>query len=120
MKYFLIILLFSLMAIPSCYYDSEENLYPTVDCKTSDVSYANEVKPIIDISCNSCHSASENQGFVILEAHSDILKYANNGSLVGSIEHKSGWSAMPKSASKLDACKIDKITSWVNAGAPNN
>jgi len=104
----------------SCYYDSEEDLYPQVQCDTANVSFANDIQPILTNSCLSCHNAFSSQGDVDLEGHAAVLKYALDGSLVGSVQHDKGFSAMPQGTSKLEVCKIQKIKAWVIAGAPNN
>jgi hypothetical protein len=104
----------------SCYYDSAENLYPPVDCNTANVSFSADIQPILNNSCLSCHSAAANRGNVNLEGHTAVLKYAKNGSLVGSVIYASGYSNMPQGASKLETCKILKIEAWVNAGSPDN
>jgi hypothetical protein len=104
----------------SCYYDSEEDLYPQGDCNTSNVSFSNDIQPILVNSCLSCHSAAANLGNVNLEGHAAVLKYALNGSLVGSVRHSNPYSPMPQGAAKLEDCKISKMDAWVKAGAPNN
>ncbi|MFZ1750079.1 MAG: hypothetical protein WAU01_07805 [Saprospiraceae bacterium] len=118
-KFFIVVL--SISVVSGCYYDSEEDLYPAVVCKTDNVSFNTDIKPILAASCLSCHVATSTIGGGIdLETHGNVLSYANDGSLVGSIKHAAGYSEMPKSASKLDDCKIAKIESWVKAGSPNN
>ena len=105
----------------SCYYDNVEELYPNApECDTIDVSYAQEVWPIINTNCTSCHSGGAPQGNVSLENYDDIVVAANNGSLLGTIKHEDGWSPMPKGGGKLSDCDIATIESWVNAGTPDN
>ena len=45
---------------------------------------------------------------------------ALNGKLMGTINHASGFSAMPKGGAKLSNCQIAVVQKWVTAGAPNN
>ncbi|MBC7885709.1 MAG: hypothetical protein H7X99_09555 [Saprospiraceae bacterium] len=117
-------LYFALIAVgisfSSCFYDSEEDLYPSGECNTLNVSFANDVQPILIVNCLSCHNAILSEGTVNLDGHAFVLKYANSGQLVGSITHSSGYQNMPQSAPKLEPCKIAKIESWVQAGSPNN
>jgi hypothetical protein len=104
----------------SCYYDNEEDLYPKPPgCDTTNVSFNNEVWPIINTNCTGCHSGGAPQGNVSLENYDDIVVAANNGSLLGTIKHEDGWSPMPKGGGKLADCDIAKIESWVNDGTPN-
>ena len=120
-KYFL----FALVALSfsSCYYDNEEELYPSViTCDTITVTYSNSVVPILTASCNGCHSsvsASASGGGVILDSFSQASVYALNGKLYGVVSHTSG-SPMPKGGAKIDDCSIAKIKKWAAAGAPNN
>lgn len=105
--------------------DNEEDLYPqdtTAVCDTTDVSYSATVKPIVAANCATvgCHAGSPAPGGYNFETHAGLLVTVTNGRLMGSIRHESGYSAMPKNASKMPDCDINQIASWVNAGAPNN
>ncbi len=119
-RFLLPIILMSVAMISGCFYDSEEDLYPDTICDTVDVSYANDIKPIINNSCIGCHSAAANQGNVTLEGHESLLKYVDDKSLLGSVQQIAGFSPMPQGASKISDCNIAKIQSWINAGSPNN
>jgi hypothetical protein len=120
MKSLFIILLVSVFVV-GCYYDSEEDLYGTSNCITTNPSFANDIQPIINLSCAApCHfPASSLGGGISLDSYNSVLIQAKNGSLVGSIKHE-GFSAMPKDQPKLDDCKIAKIDAWVKAGSLNN
>jgi hypothetical protein len=48
------------------------------------------------------------------------MKSVNNGKLMGSITWASGFSPMPKNASKMPDCEIQKIQKWIDQGALNN
>lgn len=107
--------------IQSCYYDKEDELYPkTAACDTTDVTFTNNVFPVINSNCTSCHSGSAPSGNIRLENYNDISAAANNGRLLGVIRHESGWSPMPKGGGKLNDCDIAEIEAWVNDGTPNN
>jgi hypothetical protein len=110
--------------ISSCYYDSEEYLYPrtSVQCDTTSITYAQSVVPIIRNHCLSCHSNSTSSmgGNIKLEDYADIKLRADDHRLLGSVDHQNGYSPMPKGASKLDNCNISTIRIWINAGALNN
>jgi hypothetical protein len=117
-----VFLFFAILAVSlsSCYYDSEEDLYPSTACSTENVSYTNDVQPILINSCLSCHNNTDRQGNITLETHEDVVIYVNNGSFLGSIKHASGYKAMPQNATKLDDCRIAKVEAWITAGALNN
>lgn len=115
-----LILVIGLVSLSSCYYDSEEDLYPSAGCSTENVSFANDVKPILLNSCLSCHNNVSLQGNITLESYYDVISYVPNGLLLGSIKHDSGYKAMPQNATKLDDCRISKVEAWITAGALNN
>ena len=108
-------------ALQSCYYDNVEELYPNPpECDTTNVSYGEDVWPIINNNCTACHSGGAPQGNVSLEDYDDLVVAANNGSLLGTIKHEDGWSPMPKGGLMLPDCNIAQIEKWVNDGTPNN
>jgi mono/diheme cytochrome c family protein len=94
----------------------------TVNCDTAGVvSYTAQVKPILNTWCNSCHAgAAQLGGGISLSTHAGVKVTADNGSLVGSIQHAVGFSQMPKGAGKLSNCQIATIKKWVDNGALNN
>jgi hypothetical protein len=118
-------LVLMLITVSSCYYDSEEYLYPQTSnqCDTTNVTYANSVVPVLQNYCLSCHSNSTAASFggnIKLEDYPDVKARADDHRLLGSVAHESGYSPMPSGAPQLDNCKITTIRIWVNAGAPNN
>ena len=112
------VMLMSMVMMTSCYYDVAEELYPPTTCVTDNMSLQGNIVPIFERNCYVCHSVTDgpNNGNVILEGYNELI----NGSLVGAINHESGFSFMPKNASKLSDCDISKIEHWVLDGAPNN
>ena len=116
-----IILLFALsVAVVSCYYDNEIDLYGVDDCDSQNVSYIGFVQPMIQQNCNVCHSTAANQGGVSLEGYTALKTYVDNGRFIGAISHSSGFSAMPQGAPQLPACTLEKIKAWIVYGALNN
>lgn len=104
----------------ACYYDVEEEIYPTLECVTENVNYSEEILSIISTNCYSCHNAASNFGNVTLEGYAALKARVDNGQLLGVIRHESGFSPMPKNQPQLVDCDIAKIEVWVAAGAPNN
>lgn len=88
-------------------------------CDTTNVSYQNVVKPKL-AGCTTCHNASNQSGNVRLDTYAGVKAVALNGKLAGSVSWSPGYVNMPPGGSKLDACSILKIKSWVNAGSPEN
>ena len=90
-------------------------------CDSTNVSYLNVIKPILQNKCVGCHTTgTSTNGFVGLSNYAGVQAIAQSGELLGSITHASGYSAMPKSAPKLNICEIGKIRNWVSEGAQNN
>lgn len=116
---FVIALLF-IVGLSSCYYDVEEEIYPTTECTKADMSFQTDILPILEDNCYECHDAANNFGGITLEGHNQLKTYVNNGELLGVIKHESGFSPMPKNATKLLDCEIEKIEAWIIDGAPNN
>ena len=102
-----------ILFLQGCYYDNEEYLYNLTTCDTENMSYANDVWPVISASCTGCHSGASPEGGISLENYDDIAAAAidpgNYGSLYGAISHASGNSPMPKNSDKLPECTISKI-----------
>lgn len=110
------------LIIQSCYYDSEEILYPgSTNCNPIIApSFTIDVLPLLNFRCNNCHSGVSPSAGIKLNSHAEVIKYVNNGSLLGSIKHNSGYSPMPKNGTKLTVCQIDLIQTWIGQGALNN
>lgn len=104
----------------SCYYDVEEELYPSIECNTAAVTFSTEISKILQNNCFSCHDAANNFGGVTLEGYELLKVYVDNGSLLGAVKQEDGYSAMPKNQPPLVECDIEKLEAWINAGAPNN
>ena len=82
---------------------------------SADVSYSAEIKPLLDVNCNTsgCHT----NGFAAgdFTSYQGIVSKFDNGSLKKRVEEKT----MPPSF-ELPDDEIQKIVCWINAGAPNN
>lgn len=116
----IIIVLFLVFGFESCYYDTEEELYPTIECSTTDMSYQADILPIFQNNCYQCHDAANNFGGITLEGFEQVKNYVNNNQLLGVIKHEAGFSPMPKNTAKLLDCEIEKIEAWISDGALNN
>lgn len=119
----IILISFAFLSFEGCYYDNEEDLYPidpSLTCDTVDVSYQVTVTPILEATCVGCHTGNFPSGNQLLDNYQSVADAANNGKLFGVINHETGFSAMPPSGVKIDACDIDKIKSWIDAGGKDN
>jgi hypothetical protein len=107
----------------SCYYDSEEYLYPEISnaCDTTNVTFSGTITSMMSNNCFSCHSNSTAASFgnnIRLQDYSDVK--AQDQRVFGSIKQSSGFSPMPKGGAKLNDCLITQFGIWVNNGSPNN
>lgn len=124
------LLIFTLISVAlfsdSCYYDKEELLYPdTLACDTLAMSYSSDIAPIFSTHCYGCHSNARSQSAgagISLEGHANVSSYVSNNAnrLLGAMRREPGFSPMPKGGAKLADCDINKISSWIDAGAKNN
>lgn len=112
---FLLMIIFT-----QCYYDKEDILYGEEMCLTENMSYTNDIVPILETHCLTCHNQGSNFGNVTLEGHSNLQIFANNGRLLGAITHMEGFSPMPQGNPQLSSCQIEKISAWITQGTLNN
>lgn len=89
-------------------------------CITTDMSFNNDIRPILQNYCIGCHGPANPGGGVILSNFSGVSVVVNNNKLLGSIRRDAGFSPMPKGGASLPQCSIDKITAWVAQGAKDN
>ena len=110
------------ITILSCYYDSEEVLYPELgSCDTTNVTFSGSVIPLVQNNCFTCHSnnnAASLGNNMKLETYSDIS--AKESLIISSIKMDGSSSPMPKNGPKLKDCLIQQFEIWVNNGAPDN
>lgn len=114
---------FAVVSCTSCYYDSEDVLYPVktkIVCDTTGITFSSDISPLLDNHCNNCHARGIGLGGVVLEGYSHVKIYADAGSLLGSVEHKPSYFPMPRGTDQLDACSIAVIQAWIIQGAPDN
>jgi len=108
--------LFALLASTGCYYDNKEELYGTLAPDTSAVSFATDIQPMIQSNCATagCHAANGQSpaltNYAQIFAQKDRIKArAVDGTP----------SPMPSSG-LMSVANRNKITAWINKGAPNN
>lgn len=112
-----------LISLSSCYYDSEEALYPSVSngCDTTNVTFSGSVVPMLANNCLSCHSNSVAAALgngIQLENYADVKTYSVR--IDGAIKHTGGYSPMPKNGGMLKSCLITQFDIWIRNGMPDN
>ncbi|HEY1047331.1 MAG TPA: hypothetical protein VGF79_12875 [Bacteroidia bacterium] len=88
---------------------------------TNKTSFQYNVSPIIKNYCYGCHNTqTQYPNTILLENYAQIKSFADNGKLLGSIQHKITYKAMPLNAQKMDEKLIRIIEKWIENGALNN
>lgn len=90
------------------------------ECDTSDVTFTQNIKPIVDLKCKGCHSGATPTGGINLETHAGVYAVAISGQMLGAVRHQQGYPSMPPSGGMIPQCEIDQIQIWINEGALNN
>lgn len=109
------------LMLTSCYYDVEEELYPDqIECNNTKVTFTTHIAPLVSNNCQSCHNNSMMNGNISLEGYENIKAQAENGNLVGAVDHQPGFTPMPQGQPKLPACEIEAIQKWIDNGTPND
>jgi len=110
------------MSIFSC--KEDETPKKTVDPNPTDTTtkvdtifYTNNVKMLLDSSCNVayCHISGASVGS--LASYTDAKSFVANGRILGAIKHQAGFSKMPKDKPKLSDANIKRIELWISQGA---
>lgn len=109
------------MTLSACYKNDLETLGGTKDCNIVNMSYANDIRTMVAVSCavSGCHDAGATTTFT-LTSYEDVKLIVDDGRFLKSVRHEQGIAPMPKSSSKLSECNINRIASWIQAGALNN
>jgi uncharacterized membrane protein len=94
---------------------------------TAEVSFADDVMPILNNSCTKCHGGEQVKEGLNMTSYSNLMAGSFNGPVI--IIGNAGKSLlidmvakgkMPKRGAKLTAEQIQIIVNWINAGALNN
>ncbi len=89
-------------------------------CNTANMKFSAEIAPILQANCVSCHNTAGASAGINTETYSGVKVIADNGLLIGTITHASGFSPMPQGKPKLPECDINKIRAWIAQGTTNN
>lgn len=106
----------TIFAPTACYYDNEVEQYGVSICDTTTLSFSQDIQPIINASCISCHSPGGERESAPFTTYDEIKLYAD-GPIV---ERISGIGSIMPPSGAISNCNQLKIKAWVNAGAPNN
>jgi len=93
-----------------------------LDCDDADITYSGFIKPLLTNTCAvaGCHNDGSRIAGLDLSTYASTKSIADNGKLVGVTSWAEGFIQMPRNGDQLDPCTLEKIDSWVEAGAMNN
>ena len=113
MKTISLLIVLSIIIITSCYYDSEEALFPDTKCDTSNITYSGKIKSLMDSYCISCHASQ----VPILTTYDAVS--SNSDRIYGDMAHLPGYDWMPKNSSTtIDTCLIKQFDIWRKNSKP--
>lgn len=91
------------------------------------VSFANDVMPILQTSCNKCHGIEQVKEGLDMTSYETLMAGSFNGAVITAGNADDSYlvqqildGEMPKRGPKLTAEQIQLIADWVNQGALNN
>jgi len=91
------------------------------------VSFANDIKPLLDSRCVNCHGGERVQEGLNLTTHVNLMAGSDNGTVVTPGDADNSLLAemvktnkMPKRGPKLTPPQVQLIIDWVNQGALDN
>ena len=110
-KYSIILFVTLLFLATSCYYDSQESLFPSlVACDSAKYSFKTDILPMINSNCNGCHNNTA----------PDLTTYNNIKSNASTMYNDIVSGKMPKGGSPLDDCSKKQFKKWMDYGMPQN
>lgn len=89
------------------------------DCDTSNVTYSQTIRPLINQWCVGCHGGSFPSDGIDLTTYTALYNVAVSGQLIGTTHSQPGYPTMPQ-GSQLSDCEKEQLLIWVQDGAPNN
>ena len=87
------------------------------DCVSENMSFENDIKPILEENCTGCHGGSKPKNGYDFTNAQKFKEIALTGDVYLAITHSEGVTAMPFKGDKLSDCDITKIKSWIDNGA---
>jgi uncharacterized membrane protein len=109
-NYKIVFIIILVISLASCENNVEENNMVEIELCDPNVSFINDVKPIIDNSCISCHSGNQ---------FPDLTSYASIKNNANIIKAQVEARTMPIGGTLTNA-EIKLISCWIDNGKPNN
>lgn len=90
------------------------------DCDTTDVSYAQNIAPLLNQNCVICHSGANPQAGLNLSNLTELQGAVTYKNLMQRVRHETGYIVMPPSGVKISDCSIRQLELWIQDGMPDN
>ena len=113
-------ILLALFAMTIIVFSCKKETPATFDCAGVTPTYNGEIKALLDKGCATanCHSAAKKADGKDYSTYTSVKTHTSDAHFLGSIQHLSGYSQMPKGSDKWSDADIKKISCWVSSGAP--
>ena len=98
----------------------EKNIQQPCYIDTLNVTYNNQIAPILNTDCIRCHKTGNTSGYVNLDSYINAKPFGINGNLYGCVQRLDGNVGMPIGAPKLDSLKLLLIKRWCLLQCPEN
>ena len=87
------------------------------ECDSMNVTYAGQVKAIIDPNCGTtCHSAANKANSIDLSNYESVKYEAGKPRFMGSLRHELLYAPMPKKHPKLSDSTLKVLSCWIETG----
>jgi hypothetical protein len=93
----------------------------------TDISYARDVRPILESRCGNCHMGEFTSADLHMDTYESLMAGSQNGPVIVAGEAKESLlvkkistGEMPKRGPQLTPQQIQMLIDWIDAGAQNN
>jgi mono/diheme cytochrome c family protein len=94
---------------------------------SGEVSFSNDVLPILESRCASCHGVNQTQAGLSLTSYSALMAGSSRGPVVAPGDAESSLivelvrgGQMPKGGPRLTPNQVQLLVDWINQGALDN
>jgi mono/diheme cytochrome c family protein len=114
------VVLMSLLTMTTLFFACKKGTPTVFDCTGTTPTYEKDIKAIMDKSCatSGCHDAKTAEKKIDLSNYGQVKIQAPQARFMGSIEHLSGYDAMPQKADKFSDAQIKLVSCWISNGMP--
>ena len=120
-----IILLFTTMLIVSAF--AIVGINATSAAPNAQVSFANDVRPILESRCSNCHMGEFTSAELHMDTYESLMAGSENGPVIvpgdpnaSLLVEKISKGEMPERGPRLTPVQIQVIVDWIQGGAQNN